>query len=180
MLHYLSSYSGLARLTVNGPARDVSPPEELALADVFFLSALTKYAETLVHLSCSASVEGKWGFTPSNSDVLSRMPRLKTLMTSVNMADLRQNGDTVELLLDAIPNLPSLTSIIGGAGASAHVLRLPDEIITIENECYTELIREKGALTTTWNRKKRVTRLSSTPVRLGMLSARPVDRVDLL
>ncbi|KAJ7753625.1 hypothetical protein DFH07DRAFT_510124 [Mycena maculata] len=112
MLRYLSSYSGLTRLTVNGPARDVSQPDELALADAFFLSALTKHAETLVHLSCSASIEGTWGFTPSNSDVLSRMPRLKTLMTSVNMADLRQNGDTVEILLDAIPNLPSLTSII--------------------------------------------------------------------
>ncbi|KAJ7888637.1 hypothetical protein B0H14DRAFT_2191790, partial [Mycena olivaceomarginata] len=70
MLCYLSSYSGLTQLTVDGPANDVPPSEELALADVFFLSALTKHAETLVHLSCSESVEGKWGFTPSNSDVL--------------------------------------------------------------------------------------------------------------
>ncbi|KAJ6529283.1 hypothetical protein B0H19DRAFT_1083039 [Mycena capillaripes] len=104
MLCYLSSYSGLTRLTVEGAVSEV-PSEELALADAFFLSALSKHAETLVHLSCSASIEGKWGLTPSNSDVLSRM-------TSVHMADLGQNGDTVELLLDAIPNLPSLATII--------------------------------------------------------------------
>ncbi|KAF7333808.1 hypothetical protein MVEN_02337700 [Mycena venus] len=110
MLRYLSSYSGLTRLTVQGAVSEV-PSEELALADTFFLSVLSKHAETLVYLSCSATLEGKWGFTPSSSDVLSRMPRLETLTTSVNMADMRENGDTVELLLDAIPNLPSLTSI---------------------------------------------------------------------
>ncbi|KAF7355808.1 hypothetical protein MVEN_00909000 [Mycena venus] len=119
----------LTTLDLSAPGADFSPiwnilrTENIHITD-FTTSSVThemfryfssysrlKRLRTLVYLSCIASEEGKWGFNPSNSGVLSHMPRLETLNTSVKMADLRQNGETVELLLDAIPNLPSLASI---------------------------------------------------------------------
>ncbi|KAF7368273.1 hypothetical protein MVEN_00148300 [Mycena venus] len=111
MICYLCSYSGLIRLILMGPSIDVPPAEDLSLSDLFFITALPKHADSLVELSCVATVEGQWGFNSKNAHLLWRLVRLQSLTTSVNWADIHDSGDTVELLLDAIPNLPSLSSL---------------------------------------------------------------------
>ncbi|KAF7345666.1 hypothetical protein MVEN_01586300 [Mycena venus] len=102
LLEYMSSYSGLERLTISGADEtnqgdeddgdegdgdeDDSDKEHLEpLAEEFFTTALPRHKGSLVALSCRGVWEGKWSFGAHNVDLLSQLHRLKSLRMNVNV-----------------------------------------------------------------------------------------------
>ncbi|KAJ6574405.1 hypothetical protein B0H19DRAFT_1254113 [Mycena capillaripes] len=83
LLEYLSSYSGLERLTV---ASAGGGDEELSerCADEFFSTLLTHQRQSLVGLSCYGAYEGRWSFGAHNADILAQLSKLRCLRMKVN------------------------------------------------------------------------------------------------
>jgi hypothetical protein len=84
LLAYLSSYSGVERLSLERGGQ----PKNDALADTFFNDVLTQHAQSLVELNCPACHEGRWSFRVDIADAVLQLRKLKKLHLSVNSADM--------------------------------------------------------------------------------------------
>ncbi|KAJ7327606.1 hypothetical protein DFH08DRAFT_333725 [Mycena albidolilacea] len=81
---YISSYSGLERLTiVNTNDEDVDLAQSDRLADKFF-SALSHHHQSLVALSCAGAYEGRWSVGGNNVTLLEQLHKLQSLQMNVN------------------------------------------------------------------------------------------------
>jgi hypothetical protein len=81
---YISSYSGLERLTVvNTNDEDVDLAQSDRLADKFF-SALSHHHQSLVALSCAGAYEGRWSVGGNNVTLLEPLHKLQSLQMNVN------------------------------------------------------------------------------------------------
>ncbi|KAJ7748110.1 hypothetical protein B0H16DRAFT_1554051 [Mycena metata] len=135
LFDYLTSYSGLERLTLkfpDGGSRDVSD----RLADTFFETVLPHHAASLTELSCPAAYESRFSFGEHNVGVVSLLHNLTNLEMSVNAGAVRkadpppdgtrirlvsigvsvtaEQSDidpVVTLLLQTIASLPALRSL---------------------------------------------------------------------
>ncbi|KAJ7126181.1 hypothetical protein C8R44DRAFT_781279 [Mycena epipterygia] len=115
-LEYLSSYSGLERLTLH--PLGCSAVNSGRLADMFFDAVLPRHADSLVELSCLAEFEGKWSFGAHNAEQISQLKQLTRLEMSVNSYDMattesdrRSSKNTVELMLETAAQLHAVRII---------------------------------------------------------------------
>lgn len=85
LLTYLSSYSGIERLTLDRSQGDRHKSD--ALADAFFGDVLAQHTKSLVELSCPACYEGQWSFRMDNANAILQLRKLEKLHMSVNARD---------------------------------------------------------------------------------------------
>ncbi|KAJ6580741.1 hypothetical protein B0H19DRAFT_1112255 [Mycena capillaripes] len=83
LLAYLSSSSGLERLTISSAGGD-NEEQSNRRADDFFAHALPRHRSSLVALSCHAEYEGRWSFGAHNAGVILQLHKLRSLRMSVN------------------------------------------------------------------------------------------------
>ncbi|KAF8166098.1 hypothetical protein K438DRAFT_1857552 [Mycena galopus ATCC 62051] len=83
LLQYLSSYSGLERLTITC-AGEESEEEANRCADEFFTDVLPHHTQSLVALSCHGQWERRWSFGMHNAGVLAQLQNLTSLRMNVN------------------------------------------------------------------------------------------------
>ncbi|KAJ7348287.1 hypothetical protein DFH08DRAFT_865679 [Mycena albidolilacea] len=110
LLAYLSSYSGVERLSLERGGQ----PKNDALADTFFNDVLTQHAQSLVELNCPACHEGRWSFRVDIADAVLQLRKLKKLHLSVNSADtadVEPEMNAVTLLLNTAALLPALRAL---------------------------------------------------------------------
>ncbi|KAJ6552825.1 hypothetical protein B0H19DRAFT_949973, partial [Mycena capillaripes] len=94
-IEYVSSYSGLERLSLLHSGGNVGFAEADTLADLFFEKALPCHADTLVAFGFSAAYEGRWSFGSHNVEIISRLVCLASLETSVNLEDIAEDTEPV-------------------------------------------------------------------------------------
>ncbi|KAJ6459016.1 hypothetical protein C8R45DRAFT_556897 [Mycena sanguinolenta] len=100
LFDYLTSYSGLQKLTLNLKFPDDGNLEDSnRLADVFF-ETVPHHAESLMELSCPAVYESRFSFGTHNVNVVSLLHRLTRLEMSINAVTVR-NVDPTKSLIDA-------------------------------------------------------------------------------
>ncbi|KAJ6457916.1 hypothetical protein C8R45DRAFT_1032287 [Mycena sanguinolenta] len=83
LFDYLTSYSGLEKLTLVSPDGG-SLDESNRLADTFFETVLPHHAESLTELSCAAAYESRFSFGTHNVNVISLLHKLTKLEMSIN------------------------------------------------------------------------------------------------
>ncbi|KAJ7227560.1 hypothetical protein C8J57DRAFT_1730900 [Mycena rebaudengoi] len=99
LFDYLSSYSGIEKLTLlypDGGSRNNSDH----LADMFFGIVLPHHATSLVELSCSAGYESRFSFGTHNVDVISQLRKLKSLEMSINAGVVRRVDTPDDVWID--------------------------------------------------------------------------------
>ncbi|KAJ7115016.1 hypothetical protein C8R44DRAFT_881055 [Mycena epipterygia] len=87
LLVYLSSYSGIEKLTFQR-VHMLSQIESDRLADDIFCTVLPRHANTLIELSGTAEYESGWGFESHNVDAISDLHKLAHLEMNVNAEDV--------------------------------------------------------------------------------------------
>ncbi|KAF7349892.1 hypothetical protein MVEN_01289800 [Mycena venus] len=127
LFDYLSSYSGIRKLTLKSPDGG-NVDESNRLADIFFETALPHHVESLVELSCPAAFESRFRFGKHNVDLVSSLQKLTKLEMSINAGAVRRVKSVasigvsvkakqaditpvVKLLLDTAATLPALSSL---------------------------------------------------------------------
>ncbi|KAF7351545.1 hypothetical protein MSAN_01587000 [Mycena sanguinolenta] len=95
LFDYLSSYSGLEKLTLKYPDGG-NANESNRLADAFFATVLPRHAEFLTELSCPAVYESRFSFGTHDVNVVSLLRKLTRLEMSINAGAVRrvQNQET--------------------------------------------------------------------------------------
>ncbi|KAF7345739.1 F-box domain-containing protein [Mycena venus] len=109
LLAYLSSYSGVERLSLERSHGNRTKND--ALANTFFDDVLKQHAKSLVELSCPACHEGRWSFRMDVADAILQLRKLEKLHMSVNGADVvdvEPGMNSVTLLLNTAALLPAL------------------------------------------------------------------------
>ncbi|KAJ7212782.1 hypothetical protein C8J57DRAFT_1603911, partial [Mycena rebaudengoi] len=99
LFDYLSSYSGIEKLTLlypDGGSRNNSDH----LADMFFGIVLPRHATSLVELSCSADYKSRFSFGTHNVDVISQLRKLKSLEMSINAGMVRRVDTPDDVWID--------------------------------------------------------------------------------
>ncbi|KAF7351546.1 hypothetical protein MSAN_01587100 [Mycena sanguinolenta] len=86
---YLTSYSGLKKLTLKFPDGG-NVEESNRLADSFFETVLPCHSESLAELSCPAAYESRFSFGTHNVDVVSSLHKLTKLEMSINAGAVRK------------------------------------------------------------------------------------------
>ncbi|KAJ6459017.1 hypothetical protein C8R45DRAFT_556953 [Mycena sanguinolenta] len=86
---YLTSYSGLEKLTLKFPDGG-NLNESNRLADTFFETVLPCHAESLTELSCPAAYESRFSFGTHNVNVVSLLHKLTKLEMSINAGAVRK------------------------------------------------------------------------------------------
>ncbi|KAF7345702.1 hypothetical protein MVEN_01590200 [Mycena venus] len=124
LLAYLSSYSGIEKLSLHRPDGG-SLAKSDHLANSFFQTVLPQHSESLVGLACSARYESAWSFGTHNADLISNLLKLETLEMSVNAEDvvniIEPSMNAVEILLRSVVHMPALRSLeIHSADAQEH------------------------------------------------------------
>ncbi|KAJ6459015.1 hypothetical protein C8R45DRAFT_1081561 [Mycena sanguinolenta] len=89
LFDYLTSYSGLEKLTLKFPDGG-NLNESNRLADTFFETVLPCHAESLTELSCPAAYESRFSFGTHNVNVVSLLHKLTKLEMSVNAGAVRR------------------------------------------------------------------------------------------
>jgi hypothetical protein len=89
LFDYLSSYSGIEKLTLLSPDGGIRNNSD-HLAAMFFGIVLPRHATSLVELSCSAGYESRFSFGTHNMDVISLLRKLKSLDMSINAGEVRR------------------------------------------------------------------------------------------
>ncbi|KAH9479909.1 hypothetical protein JR316_0008505 [Psilocybe cubensis] len=112
LLDYLSSYSGLQKLTLTS-ATAHSAKKSDALAMKFYRDVLPKHAGTLVSLDVCPVYEGKWCFGKHNSSSLLQCTKLSNLKIHINSEDINRakKQDVVWTLLEVAEDLPNLSQL---------------------------------------------------------------------
>ncbi|KAJ6457940.1 hypothetical protein C8R45DRAFT_1032359 [Mycena sanguinolenta] len=88
LFDYLTSYSGLEKLTLVSPDGG-NLDESNRLADTFFETVLPHHAESLTELSCAAAYESRFSFGTHNVHVISLLHKLTKLEMSINAGAVR-------------------------------------------------------------------------------------------
>ncbi|KAJ6457941.1 hypothetical protein C8R45DRAFT_561208 [Mycena sanguinolenta] len=89
LFSYLSSYSGLKKLTLILPDGG-NPATSNHLAEAFFETVLPLHAESLTELSCPAAYESGFSFGTHNVHVISSLHKLTRLEMSINAGEVRR------------------------------------------------------------------------------------------
>ncbi|KAF7351543.1 hypothetical protein MSAN_01586700 [Mycena sanguinolenta] len=89
LFDYLTSYSGLEKLTLKFPDGG-NVEESNRLADSFFETVLPRHAESLTELSCPAAYESRFSFGTHNVNVVSLLHKLTKLEMSINAGAVRR------------------------------------------------------------------------------------------
>ncbi|KAJ7260496.1 hypothetical protein B0H12DRAFT_375127 [Mycena haematopus] len=92
LFDYLTSYSGLEKLTLRFPDGG-NPNASNSLADTFFETILPHHAESLTELSCPAAYESRFSFGTHNVNAVSLLHKLTRLEMSINASPV-QNVQT--------------------------------------------------------------------------------------
>ncbi|KAJ6451274.1 hypothetical protein C8R45DRAFT_1042162 [Mycena sanguinolenta] len=109
LIAYLSSYSGLERLTFE--RFEGSQPQIDSYADAFFNDVLAQHTQSLVELNCPAAYEGRWCFRMEIANSILQLRKLEKLHISVSSADVidvEPAVNAVTLLLNTAALLPAL------------------------------------------------------------------------
>ncbi|KAJ7676579.1 hypothetical protein DFH06DRAFT_610807 [Mycena polygramma] len=147
LLAYLSSYSGIRRLSLarsQGGARAKND----ALADVFFHEVLPQHTKSLVELICPACVEGRWSFNMDNANAFLELRKLEKLHVSVNwedVVDVDPGMNAITLLLNTVALLPALRVLII---SSARVGRHREDWIKMAIENFTSNLESRAVVCT--------------------------------
>ncbi|KAF7351560.1 hypothetical protein MSAN_01588500 [Mycena sanguinolenta] len=112
LFDYLSSYSGLEKLTLKFPDGG-NVEESNRLADSFFETVLPCHFKSLAELSCPAAYESRFSFGTHNVDVVSSLHKLTKLEMSINAGAVQKViiNPVVTLLLETVVALPALRSL---------------------------------------------------------------------
>ncbi|KAF7351566.1 hypothetical protein MSAN_01589100 [Mycena sanguinolenta] len=89
LFDYLTSYSGLEKLTLKFPDGG-NVEESNRLADRFFETVLPRHAESLTELSCPAAYQSRFSFGTHNVNVVSLLHKLTKLEMSINAGAVRR------------------------------------------------------------------------------------------
>ncbi|KAF7351491.1 hypothetical protein MSAN_01581400 [Mycena sanguinolenta] len=89
LFDYLTSYSGVERLTLKLPDGG-NEKESNRLADTFFETVLSRHAESLTELCCPAAYESRFSFGAHNVNVVSQLHKLTRLEMSINAGAVRE------------------------------------------------------------------------------------------
>ncbi|KAF7371353.1 F-box domain-containing protein [Mycena sanguinolenta] len=109
LITYLSSYSGLERLTLE--KFEGSQPQIDSYADAFFNDVLPQHSQSLVVLNCPAAYEGRWCFRMEVANSILQLRKLEKLhisVSAVDVIDAEPAVNAVTLLLNTAALLPAL------------------------------------------------------------------------